>query len=320
MLRRSSYEEWEGDKDKIRMLERQWKKHTWMRLLSGITLEPSMANRGVERYISSLPDSPVSHGVMLASEKESKMSDGSGMISSELLAKYDLASSSWKTSQALLVVEDFLSFLENFPKSGMMLNGCLYQRPKLEPTINENESGFWPTPTLNGNYNRKGASPKSGDGLATAVKMWPTPSATPRGPASGREVTEGGQTVSNETGIAWGMTLETAVKHYPTPMGNTRDAHPKNFKRGNPNLASVVNQYPTPNTVDAKGGTRRGSGQKQLCHQVGGQLNPLWVEWLMNFPIGWTGLEPVGMESFLLWEQSLIGSLNGGSHSELLSR
>jgi hypothetical protein len=36
---------------------------------------------------------------------------------------------------------------------------------------------LWPTPTVCGNYNRKGASATSGDGLATAVKMWPTPTA-----------------------------------------------------------------------------------------------------------------------------------------------
>jgi hypothetical protein len=35
----------------------------------------------------------------------------------------------------------------------------------------------WPTPTVKGNYNRKGASKKSGDGLATAV-MWRTPNAS----------------------------------------------------------------------------------------------------------------------------------------------
>ena len=34
---------------------------------------------------------------------------------------------------------------------------------------------MWPTPTVNGNHNRKGASPTSGDGLATAVTMFPTP-------------------------------------------------------------------------------------------------------------------------------------------------
>ena len=29
-----------------------------------------------------------------------------------------------------------------------------------------------------------------------------------------------------------------------------------------------------------------------LAAQVGGQLNPTWVEWLMGFPLGWTALEP----------------------------
>ena len=37
------------------------------------------------------------------------------------------------------------------------------------------EVRVWPTPTLHGNYTRKGLSKKSGDGLETAVKMWPTP-------------------------------------------------------------------------------------------------------------------------------------------------
>jgi hypothetical protein len=34
---------------------------------------------------------------------------------------------------------------------------------------------MWPTPSVCGNYNRKGASATSGDGLATAVRNWPTP-------------------------------------------------------------------------------------------------------------------------------------------------
>ena len=28
-----------------------------------------------------------------------------------------------------------------------------------------------------------------------------------------------------------------------------------------------------------------------LTRAIGGQLNPTWVEWLMGFPLGWTGLE-----------------------------
>ena len=37
---------------------------------------------------------------------------------------------------------------------------------------------MWPTPTVHGNHNRVGISATSGDGLATAVKRWPTPTAT----------------------------------------------------------------------------------------------------------------------------------------------
>lgn len=32
----------------------------------------------------------------------------------------------------------------------------------------------------------------------------------------------------------------------------------------------------------------------QLQTAVGGKLNPMWVEWLMGFPIGWTDLEASG--------------------------
>ena len=34
---------------------------------------------------------------------------------------------------------------------------------------------LWPTPSVNGNHNRRGSSEHSGDGLATVVNMWPTP-------------------------------------------------------------------------------------------------------------------------------------------------
>src|SRR5213079_1930661 len=39
------------------------------------------------------------------------------------------------------------------------------ERPSLALLVN-----LWPTPTVNGNRNRAGLSPKSGDGLETAVK------------------------------------------------------------------------------------------------------------------------------------------------------
>lgn len=87
---------------------------------------------------------------------------------------------------------------------------------------------LWPTPTVNGNYNRKGASKTSGDGLATAVRNWPTPRASP--------------------------------------------AENRQYK-------------PSPSQL-------AGTHGKSLAAEVGGPLNPTWVEWLMGFPLEWTALKP----------------------------
>jgi len=35
-----------------------------------------------------------------------------------------------------------------------------------------------------------------------------------------------------------------------------------------------------------------------LAAQVGGPLNPPWVEWLMGWPPGWTDLKPLEMDKF----------------------
>jgi len=69
-------------------------------------------------------------------------------------------------------------------------------------------------------------------------------------------------------------------------------------------LVEAVAQYPTPM---ASGGG--GSGHWQMVEKLysedklnyeekmamqagnGGRLNPMWVEWLMGFPPGWTDLE-----------------------------
>ncbi len=36
----------------------------------------------------------------------------------------------------------------------------------------------------------------------------------------------------------------------------------------------------------------------------GGQLNPMWVEWLMGWPPGWTALDVLAMDKFRPWLES----------------
>lgn len=69
----------------------------------------------------------------------------------------------------------------------------------------------------------------------------------------------------------------------------TREGHKKNHTG---QLANAVRLYPTPKAQNCRGnGERHGEGGPSLDVVVGGQLSPMWVEWLMGFPIGWTELE-----------------------------
>lgn len=102
-----------------------------------------------------------------------------GLSSPVSLAKYDPASHTLKTAQ-LSLIEDLTGCYVTLPRSGAMCGGIVYQQPtSARPTI---ETGYgslerFPTPTVHGNYNRKGASQTSGDGLATYVRKFPTPTA-----------------------------------------------------------------------------------------------------------------------------------------------
>lgn len=121
-----------------------------------------------------------------------------------LLAKYDPLTHSLKTAQGSL----FSGLIESsptLPRSGTMRNGECYQRETLAHRMSGRGCGFLqneciPTPTVCGNYNRKGASKTSGDGLATYVKMHPTPCASnnrnrggPNSPAIARRIEIGKQ-------------------------------------------------------------------------------------------------------------------------------
>src|SRR6188768_566065 len=116
-----------------------------------------------------------------------------GRSTPELLARYDPATSSWRTSQ--LCLDGELSvFSETWPRSGLMRNGTAYQLPPLVRLTDATGSGSWPTPTANlyevtdipAMLDRREACKAkntngNGFGLtlqqAVAVQMWPTPQA-----------------------------------------------------------------------------------------------------------------------------------------------
>lgn len=98
-----------------------------------------------------------------------------GKNTQELLAKYDHNTSSWKTSQ-LCFTEDYQTFSETWPRSGMMQNGIAYQLVPLELHTKETECGLLPTPTaspMGSNTHMR----KNGTTVKKRIMNWPTPTA-----------------------------------------------------------------------------------------------------------------------------------------------
>lgn len=130
------------------------------------------------------------------------------------------------------------------------------------PDANERQ---WATP-LASDATGNGRSPKW-EPLNQQVRPWPTP------------------TASNPNGsepIASFDERSARVAEYSRPVSD-----PLGVAVRRP----TERAWPTPTTVDAKGGSRAGVGQVQLCHAAaptpGDLLNPRWVEVLMGLPIGW---------------------------------
>lgn len=64
---------------------------------------------------------------------------------------------------------------------------------------------------------------------------------------------------------------------------------------------------PTPTAHNAKEGAYPAEYARNtptLAAVLGGKISPHRQEWMMGFPIGWTGLQPVVMDKFQSWQQA----------------
>lgn len=96
--------------------------------------------------------------------------------------------------------------------------------------------------------------------------------------------------ISEKDGFCW-----------PTPAKNANQDCPSERRRKTSALESAVKMFPTPTAMpygNNQGGAqgRIGKVRPSLQSIAGGKLNPQWVEWLMNYKIGWTELNAVGMQ------------------------
>lgn len=223
----------------------------------------------------STEDFPVKTFPLQAAERAWKESEAAYFSRSlGWLARYDRDSSSWKMCQLSVFGEETL-LPESWPASGMTVGGRLYPLQMWARTTSESDGGFWPTPCgpNNGGTNGK---------RKLKAMLWPTPTVND---------------AKNDAGPSqWernSFSLNVAAKRWPTPRANDAERRGE-FDVMNPHngLPAAAKRWPTPQARSAPDCvSERKRHTPSLDSQVGGQLNPTWVEWLMGYPCGWTVLE-----------------------------
>ena len=265
---------------------------------SGTMPEPLTVSLGVAPLMSSVVDSRVSPSAAQENAKGLKTSATCGLIPSESFASYDPESSSWRTSPDLFGSTSPV-FWETWPKQGTIVNGGCWERETSELHTFASGCGFMlPTPTAQ-TYGTQGSSGTKRPSLETMARhnLWPTPQA--------HDATKGNANRVGRYGTKHGgRNLNDWVMKWPTPQARDYKGVPgNNFNMSS--LPRAVNQWPTPTANEDAASTPNGKMQPMLGNHPGvrgttpeewsrGSLNPLWVEWLMGWPIGWTGLEPLG--------------------------
>jgi len=205
-------------------------------------------------------------------EPESAANDPAcGLTWRASLARFDPASRSWKTAQLCLLGDSELSSV-TWPRSGMTANGQCWELPTLEHPTAANDSGLWPTPLANSHTGAGHGPNKTGSpNLQTMVKAWPTPDAHM---GSGGRTSKMPPTGKRANGTKQQITLNDAVK-WSCATPTARD-----WRSGKASQAT------------------HDRNSRPLSEQIGGSLNPTWVEWLMGWPLGWTDLKPLAMDKY----------------------
>ena len=152
---------------------------------------------------------------------------------------------------------EWSEFWETWPRAGMTRSGKAYELPTLARRTAENESGLLPAPTVQDAEN---------DGGPSQFFRHTVP-------------------------------LNSFVKLFPTPRVCA------GLRSSGMNRTEFYRKFwATPSATDGSRGAdynrpNRTNGGRDLVTDVGGQLNPAWVCWLMGYPSDWMDLPSSGRKS-----------------------
>lgn len=292
-----------------------WRKRPWIGLLSGMTCERSMLERGVARWISLQGASRASRTALPESSAAAQTSGTSGPSSGASSSSAVLRWRSSRTCPALFDQVDSRPCSETLPRSASMRSGEISERATLERRIDESGSSSWPTAaTTDASSSARHTTGTDvmhpATSLTDAIRQWPTPAARD-GDNRGADAKRIGQ-----PGRHGGSNLDDWAQLWPTPSatpyGSSQNGRANGHVRPSNGTPSLENQaramWSTPMKSDADRGSgtymrgnptltgdaRTHSRQAQPTAKAGSAgspravLNPCFVEALMGFPPSWT--------------------------------
>lgn len=318
---------------------RAWLRAIWMRHLSGLTLPRSTLDRGAESWIASLLAIRASPTASPASVAEQKTTDSSSTRCCESSRNAGLIVSSVKTSRGTRTASSPPSS-DHWRQWVTALRQESSARPRSAPASEESDCSSWPTAKVaSGGYevdsrrdppvvmltlqgaavswgtpqaHERAQSPKAkhhGVEMANQVAQWITPN-VPNGGRAAQHAEMVGRTAMH-AGKKVQIGLEHQVRQWPSPAardhkGANSTEHVTTNGSGRMHMDQLPNfvehgfRYSAPDQATHAG--PQSSSERRV-------LNPQFVEWLMGWPIGWTGSGPAATE-FTHWLRRMRGALS----------
>ncbi len=190
-------------------LRRAWKTKHWMPRLSGLTFEPSTADRGVVAWTSSLRDIRANRSASLDESRPRTILDTCGRTSAtswltsgqgSLFSRTCPTIYDWASNKSMMTYEVWVTALRR---------ACL-RRKKSARHISENDSSFWPTPRA---QEPGSTSATHANGLTETAKAWPTPLSRDWKDSPGMKKRATGQTSLAETAFRLGRQHQETQPH-----------------------------------------------------------------------------------------------------------
>jgi hypothetical protein len=265
---------------------------------------------------------PVSPPALQASDEDEPTNDGYGPRSLKLFVYFTRAGSWQKTLSDSLAssLTAFSGSAGHFETSVTIRGPSSFPLTTWVRHTSESESGLLPTPAATPyGSNQGGSSGRENQptrpSLQTMAKrsLWPTPKAS-----------KAGEDFAKVSRSSTGISLQTAVQIWPTPTaGDSKASGTRNTSTSRAHfglsLTDAVRQdggtgrmFPTPISRDHRSGkasqATHDKNSRPLSEQIGGSLNPTWVEILMGLPRGWTR---IGNRAYREWRLTVKAASKG---------